>query len=115
MAASRILTQAIVRDGITPTFENANADGHTFEPGPTTFLEFVNGGGSPIIALIGQRPDRWTEKTSLSETLILVTVAAGARSRVGPLHASRFRLASGAGAFAWFSTPTSVTVAVFDL
>jgi hypothetical protein len=116
MAATRITTQHITRDGLNPTFEAANVDGHSYVPGPDVFIEVVNAGVGSSIVLLFQQPDAWTRKAAGDAvTVATITVPAGERRRIGPLPGSRFETSAGIGGFGFFATPTSVTVAVFDI
>jgi len=104
-------TQNIVRTGLNPTFASCDPADDTFTPGDTVRIEVINASGVSVSVLFEQRPDEWTRRAAgPAPTVLVVAVPAGERRRIGPLPAHRFT-----GRIGYFTTPTSCTIAVFDL
>lgn len=93
------------------TLAAASVGGDKVAPGDTTFLEVLNSSGSSITVTI----DSVTPSNYGDDTNVVVTVAAGARKKIGPLRASRFAGAVDGLVSVTYSDVTTVTVGAFYL
>lgn len=102
--------QEIVSTRLTPSFAAAAAGGDEVPNDGRTYLEVVNGGGSSITVTI-------TTAGTIAGRAIAddaVTVAAGARAKIGPWPTGLYNAADGNVDVA-YSAVTSVTVGAFRL
>jgi hypothetical protein len=96
--------------GAGPTYVAAAAGGDTVTPGSRTRLIVKNGAGAPITVTIPQFPA--TLANGMANPSLVVSVAAGGESWIGPLEPSSFsNPATGLVAVA-YSAVTTVTVGV---
>ena len=89
----------------------ADVAGDKVAPGDNVFIQVANGGGGAITVTVNSvRPsDQGTDED------LVVSVAAGAAKRIGPLPANRFASTSD-GLVSWtYSGVTTVTVAAVKL
>lgn len=104
--------QQIANTGIVPTFAAAAGAGDEFPNNGKTYIEVINGGGSPINVTIAsqyQNPPPGTDNED-----IVVAVANGVQKKIGPFNQVGFNDADG-NVQVTYSGVTSVTVGVFTL
>lgn len=107
-----LATQNISRAGIVPSFSAAAGGGDKFIPDEDTYIEAINGSGGAITVTIA------TPKTVDGEAIAdrAVSVAAGARRKIGPFPKSLFADPADSGKAAiTYSGVTSLTIGVFKL
>jgi hypothetical protein len=101
--------------GVADTTSAAAADGNTFTNTGYEFAEVINGSGAPITVTIDVYPSGGGgAPEGLTVTDPTVTVAAGARKRIGPFRKRLFNDASEKVKLT-FSSTTTITVGVYRL
>jgi hypothetical protein len=106
-----LTTQSVTRAGLAQTFAAAAGGGDSFTPDKDTWIEVVNGGGSPITVTIV------TPGTSYGLALADAggSVTNGTTRKFGPFPAEAFADPTDGLADITYSGVTSVTVGVFKL
>lgn len=107
-----LATQTITRAGLAATLAAANAGGDKFTPTDRTYLEVNNGSGGAITVTIE------TPATAQGEPITdrAVSVAAGARVRIGPFPGGIFADPADSGLCdITYSGVTSLTIAAIEL
>lgn len=99
--------QTINKHGLAPTFAAADPDGHTFAPGPHTFIDVRNTGGVSTELRV---PVFYRVLGTLDVEDVVVTVPAGQERMVGPFPAQWF----GASAALTVTPADDVDLAVFE-
>lgn len=107
MAASALTPTQITRSGVADTLAAANVDGNYYTNSGSTWFEVLNGDASPITVSVAGVADGITVAT-----LKQITVAAGARKKIGPFPSSPYNDANGRVQIT-YSSVTSVTVGAF--
>ncbi|MFR9796633.1 hypothetical protein ACL02U_12115 [Streptomyces sp. MS06] len=104
--------QAIVADGLDPTYAAASAGGDKVKPGKTTFVHVINGGGASITVTL---PTPGNYYGSVANPDLTVTVGASGEQMI-PVPPTPFADASDSGlASITYSDVTSVTVAALRI
>ena len=114
MARTALTVTEITRAGIAGSLSAANVDGHSVVNDGRTFLEVVNGGGSPITVTVQTA----ATINGLAIADVSVSVTNGQRRLIGPFPKGTFNITSGADTgtvYVDFSAVTSVTCAAFSL
>lgn len=101
-----LTVQPTTLTGLTLSMSSASAGGDKFAPGPTTTLVVTNGSGaSKTVTIDSVAPSNFG-----TDEDVVVVVAAGATTHIGPFPAHRFAGSDGLVAVT-YSAVTSVTVA----
>lgn len=106
-----LTTQVIRRSGVTVTYASAAGGGDKFTPTDRTWIEVVNGGGSPITVTVTTPNDIATD---ISIADVSVSVTNGTTGRIGPFPPGLFQGTDGLASIS-YSGVTSVTVAALQL
>lgn len=103
-----LTTQTISHTGLTTTFAAVAGGGDKFTPGDNTFIEIDNAdSASHTITIDSKVPSNYGTDVNVGP----ITVAAGARIKIGPFPAQRFMGSDGYGDIA-YSAATGMTIAV---
>lgn len=105
-----LAVQQVVRAGLVPVFTAADVAGDEFVNTGVEYLEVINGSGAGITVTIA------TPNTvdGLAVTDRTVTIAAGARQKIGPFPTSIYNNANSKVSVT-YSAVTTVTVGLFKV
>lgn len=107
-----LTTQTITRAGLAATLAAASGGGDKFTPTGRTFLEVNNGSGGAITVTV-ETPT--SVGANLVTTPLAVSVAAGARTRIGPFPGGLFADPADGLTDVTYSGVTSLTIAAIEL
>ena len=110
MARTALSVQEIDLTGLSPTYSDANADGHSITNTGDVFLHVKNASASDITVTC-QTPAK-IEGIDIAE--ITVTVAASGEKMIGPFNPTIFNQSDGS-VYVDYSATASVTVAAVRL
>lgn len=112
MAYTDLATQIIIKDGLLPTYANADSgDGDKFRNTGKEFVHVVNGGGSPCLVTMVTP----AQIKGLDIEDKVVTVAAGTDQMLGTFEPGLYNQPSGSDAgktYIEYDQVTTVTVAI---
>lgn len=110
MARTELSVQTIDNDGMTPSYEAANADGEEFANNGDVFIHMKNGSGGAIVATF--KTPATVSGVSIDE--VEVTISAAGEEMVGPFDPAVFNQADG-NVDVDFDGVTSLTIAALKL
>ena len=95
---------------LTPSYASAAAGGDTVINNGRTFLEILNGSGSPIVATVNSLVDC----NQGTDHDIAITIPAGSEEMCGPFEPNRFNTSAGLMSIT-YDDVTTLTIAAISL